>query len=207
LHVILGKHNFVVRHAAERMARKLGNALVAPVLEYVPEGDPENPNFGRNPGKLSCPAQCFMTVLEYASRSLKAGGFKDILLIGDSGGNQTSLQEVATKLNKEWDGTGTRVFPLTEYYSKGREHHRAWLMAEYGYDEATIGSHAGVTGTSQVLFVFPKGIRLEKMYTVQDNEGSDGDPKLATAEIGDRIIEFKVNAGISQYKALKAPPR
>jgi creatinine amidohydrolase/Fe(II)-dependent formamide hydrolase-like protein len=207
IHVMLGKHNFVVKNAAERMARKLGNALVAPVLEYVPEGDPNNPNFNPRPGVISCPAQCFTTVLEYAAKSLKAGGFKDILLIGDSGGNQTGLEQVATKLNSEWDGSGSRVFPLTEYYSKGRENHRAWLLAEFGYTEEMIGSHAGVTGTSQVLHVFPAGVRKEKILKIKDDEGSDGDPKLATAEIGKMIIEFKVNAGINQYKALKTPAR
>ena len=31
-HMVLGKHNIIVRYAAERIARKLGNALVAPVL-------------------------------------------------------------------------------------------------------------------------------------------------------------------------------
>ena len=207
IHVMLGKHNFVVRAAAERMARKLGNALVAPVLEYVPEGDPNNPNYSPRPGVISCPGACFTTVLEYAAKSLKAGGFKEILLIGDSGGNQAGLEEVATKLNKAWDGSGARVFPLTEYYSKGRENHRAWLLAQYGYTEEMIGSHAGVTGTSQVLHVFPAGVRKEKILKIQDNEGSDGDPKLATAEIGRMIIEFKVNAGINHYKTLKAPAR
>jgi len=207
IHVMLGKHNVVVKHTAERMARKLGNALVAPVIEYVPEGDPNNPNFGSHPGVISCPGACFTTVLEFAAKSLKAGGFRDILLIGDSGGNQSGLQEVATKLNKEWDGSGARVFALTEYYSKGREHHRAWLLAEFGYDEQTVGSHAGITGTSQVMFVNPSGVRREKIFTAQDNEGADGDPRLATAAIGKMIVEFKVNAGINHYKALKAPPR
>ena len=207
IHVVMGKHNVVVKNAAEKMARKLGNALVAPVLTYVPEGDPNSPNFGRYPGVISCPGQCFTTVLEFASRSLKAGGFKEILLIGDSGSDQAGIQEVATKLNKEWDGTGARVFPLTEYYSKGRENHRAWLLSEFGYDEETVGSHAGITGTSQVLHVNPGGVRWKKIFEVQDNEGSSGNPKLATAEIGKMIIEFKVNAGINQYKALKTPAR
>lgn len=205
--IVLGKHNVVVKHTAEKMARRLGNALVAPVMEYVPEGNPDGPTFGTHPGVISCPGACFTTVLEYAAKSLKAGGFKDILLIGDSGGNQAGLQEVGTKLNKEWDGTGARVFPLTEYYSKGRENHRAWLLAEFGYTEEVVGSHAGITGTSQVLFVNPSGVRQKKLLTVTENEGSDGNPRLATSAIGKMIIEFKVNAGINQYKALKAPGR
>ena len=38
-HMVLGKHNFLVKHKAEAVARRLGNALVAPVVAYVPEGD------------------------------------------------------------------------------------------------------------------------------------------------------------------------
>jgi hypothetical protein len=36
-HMVLGKHNYIVRHTAERIARRLGNALVAPVISYVPK--------------------------------------------------------------------------------------------------------------------------------------------------------------------------
>ena len=37
-HMAMGKHNFHVRAGADAMAKRLGNALVAPVLQYVPEG-------------------------------------------------------------------------------------------------------------------------------------------------------------------------
>ena len=35
-HMVLGKHNFIVKHAAGEIARRLGNALVAPVLTAHP---------------------------------------------------------------------------------------------------------------------------------------------------------------------------
>ena len=34
-----GKHNYVLRATTEAIARKLGNALVAPIVPFVPEGD------------------------------------------------------------------------------------------------------------------------------------------------------------------------
>lgn len=37
-HMVLGKHNYLVRHKAGETARRLGDALVAPVMAYVPEG-------------------------------------------------------------------------------------------------------------------------------------------------------------------------
>ena len=37
-HMIVGKHDYIVKHAAERIAGELGKTLVAPVISYVPEG-------------------------------------------------------------------------------------------------------------------------------------------------------------------------
>ena len=38
-HMVLGKHKFIITEASERIARRLGNALVAPIVTYVPEGN------------------------------------------------------------------------------------------------------------------------------------------------------------------------
>jgi creatinine amidohydrolase/Fe(II)-dependent formamide hydrolase-like protein len=187
------------------MARKLGNTLVAPVIQYVPEGDPDR----QNPGAVSLPSPAYDLLLDAAARSLKAHGFKEILFIGDSGGNQSGMVNVAAKLNEEWKDKGVRVFALTDYYEAGREHYRAWLEAAYGYDAATVGSHAGISDTSQMLFVHPAGIRKDqiKPWGGAQDSGVSGDPMKATADIGKMGIAFKVNAGISQYRALKTPPR
>lgn len=206
-HMLLGKHNLVVRHAAEMMARRLGTALVAPVLQYVPEGDYNQAGFGDKPGVITCLPATYTKVLEAAARSYKVHGFTDILLIGDSGGNQRGLTDAATKLNTEWEKTGVKVFALTDYYYKGRDNYRAWMLAQFGYDDATVGSHAGISDTSQVLFVYPAGIRRSKLAPRggSPDSGVSGDPTKGTAEIGRMGLEFKVNAGIAQYQALKNP--
>ena len=90
-------------------------------------------------------------LLDAAARSLKVHGFTDILFIGDSGGNQAGLTNVANKLNEEWKDTGVKVFALTDYYNASRIYYRAWLQAAFGDDEETAGSHAGITDTSQML--------------------------------------------------------
>jgi creatinine amidohydrolase/Fe(II)-dependent formamide hydrolase-like protein len=201
LHIILGKHNYSVTEAARIMAERV-DALVAPTVEYVPEGDYNSPNFARLPGVISHPSPAYDGLLESVARSLASLGFTEILFIGDSGSDQTGMTNVADKLNAEWAGSGKTVYALTDYYRKGGEHLRAWLLAQYGYDEATVGNHAGIVGTSQVMHVFPEGIRREKM--VANSEGTTGDPTLSTPEIGRMIIEFKVNAGIGQYRTLSA---
>jgi creatinine amidohydrolase len=204
-HMVLGKHNYVVTYAANLTARRLKNALIAPTLQYVPEGDPDT----SVPGEISLPSPAYDMVLDAAARSLKVHGFKDILLIGDSGGNQAGLTAVADKLNAEWKDSDVRVFALTDYYTQSRLHYRAWLQAAFGYDDATAGSHAGITDTAQMLFIRPAGIRKDqiKPWGGPQDSGVSGDPAKATADIGKMGVEFKVNAGINQYKLLKNPPQ
>ena len=83
------------------------------------------------------------------------------------------------------------------------------LQAAFGYDEDTAGSHAGITDTSQMLLIRPAGVRRDqiKPWGGPKDSGVSGDPTKATAEIGKMGVEFKVNAGINQYKLLKNPPQ
>jgi creatinine amidohydrolase/Fe(II)-dependent formamide hydrolase-like protein len=116
---------------------------------------------------------------------------------------------VADNLNEEWKGTNVKVYGLTDYYEASRLHYRAWLQAAFGYDEETSGSHAGITDTSQMLFIRPSGVRKDqiKPWGGPQDSGVSGDPTKATAEIGKMGVEFKVNAGINQYNLLKNPPQ
>ena len=207
-HMVLGKHNYIVTFAARVMAERLGNALVAPTIQYVPEGNYNSPNFGSKPGVISNPAASYMALLDAAARSLRVHGFTDIILIGDSGGNQNGMRSIADSLTKEWKGGPTRVYAITDYYQKGRTDLRAWLLSEFGYDDATVGSHAGISDTSQLMYILASGIRREKIKPAggSADSGVNGDPTKATVEIGRRAIDFKVDAGIAQFRTLKSSP-
>src|ERR1700747_2986111 len=102
-HMALGKHNLRVRFLSEKIARTLGNALVAPVIAYVPEGTIEPPTAHmRFPGTITVPEEAFQKTLEYAARSFKLAGFRDIVFLGDHGGYQREEKAVADRLDKEW---------------------------------------------------------------------------------------------------------
>jgi creatinine amidohydrolase/Fe(II)-dependent formamide hydrolase-like protein len=74
-HMILGKHDHVVRVAARRMARQLGDALVVPVLAFVPQGRLAPPEGDlRFPGTLGVTEAAFAGMLEGIARSLRAAG-------------------------------------------------------------------------------------------------------------------------------------
>lgn len=208
-HMVMGKHNYVITFAAGEIARKLGDALVAPTVAWVPEGSYEREGFGDKPGVITNPSPSYNNLLEAAARSLESHGFTEILFIGDSGGDQSGMEEVAERLSAEWAGGTTRVYALTDYYEKGQEYSRAWLQAAYGYDMETIGSHAGITDTSAVMYVFPDGVRTDRRMPQggSPDAGVRGDPTLATPEIGRMVVAFKVVGAMQQYEELTAPPR
>ena len=111
----LGKHNVRVKALSQRIALALGNAIVAPVLAYVPEGA-INPPSGhmRFPGTISIPESTFEQVLENTGQSLKSAGFKNIVFLGDHGGYQANDARVAYKLNREWKATNTRAYAIRQ---------------------------------------------------------------------------------------------
>jgi creatinine amidohydrolase/Fe(II)-dependent formamide hydrolase-like protein len=115
-YMTLGKHNARVRFLAERIATELGNALVAPVVAYVPEGGVDPPvAHMRFPGTITVPSSTFEATIESAARSFRLHGFRDIVLLGDHGGYQKDLRVVADQLNREWRGTGVRAHAIVEY--------------------------------------------------------------------------------------------
>jgi creatinine amidohydrolase len=112
-----GKHNYVLRTTCEAIARKLGNALCAPIVTLEP-GNPERP--GLTPGSVFITQATFNAILTDMATSLKSMGFKDIVMIADSGGNVTGMRDVATALNAKWQGTSARAYYITEYYEEDK---------------------------------------------------------------------------------------
>jgi creatinine amidohydrolase/Fe(II)-dependent formamide hydrolase-like protein len=199
-HMVLGKHDYIVRNAAARIARELGNALVAPVISYVPEGDYAPPTGNLlYPGTLGVPEPVFAGILEGVARSLKNSGFKTIALIGDHGGNQAAQASVAAKLNREWAGR-VKVLHVTDYYID--EAQMKFLRGK-GETDATIGSHAGLIDTAELMSVRPEGVDLLKLrsYARKEVPGHSGDPERATPDLGRALLDLRVNAAIRQIKA------
>src|SRR5438270_2939893 len=112
-----GKHNVVLRATAEAIARKLGNALIAPIVAFVPEGDIDPPTeHMKYPGSISLTEETYERLLTDICASLRTHGFAHIVLIGDSGGNQAGMKAVADALDaRRADGKG-RVHFIPEYY-------------------------------------------------------------------------------------------
>ena len=186
-HIVLGKHNVRVRALAGRIAASLGNAVVAPVVAYVPEGSIDPPTgHMRFAGTISIPEGAFETTLESTARSLRKAGFRDIVLIGDHGGYQTSLTKVADRLDREWAGSPARVHAVLAYYAAVAAEFDPALRRQ-GFSDAEIGTHAGASDTSLALAVDSQLVRAERLHdgtALGIAEGVHGDPRRASAAAG-----------------------
>ncbi len=196
-YMALGKHNARVKFLAEKIATKLGNALVAPVIAYVPEGKIEPPTAHMKfPGTVTIADAVFEAILESAARSFKHHGFKTIVLIGDHGSYQKDMSIFATKLNKEWAKSGVAVFASTEYYTLSQTKFGD-LLKEKGFKESEIGTHAGLLDTSLMLAVDPAMVRMNRITSGPKLGASDGvyggDPTKSSAELGQLGIDLIVN--------------
>ena len=200
-HMALGKHNARVRALSEKIAVALGNALVAPVIAYVPEGSIEPPTAHmRFPGTITVPDATFEKVLESAARSFRHHGFRDIVFLGDHGGYQKDLRAVADRLDKEWAATPVRAHAVDEYYRITVDTYGRALKAR-GIRDDEIGTHAGVADTSLTLALAPGMVRIERLHSgtkLGSADGVYGDPTKASAELGqlgvDAIVAGTVEA-------------
>ena len=196
-HIVLGKHNVRVKVLAGRIAASLGNALVAPVVAYVPEGSIDPPaGHMRFAGTISIPDAAFEATLEGAARSFRQHGFRDIVLIGDHGGTQKSLAKVAAKLDREWakQASPARVHAVEEYYRAG-ERGVAEALRKLGVGDAEIGVHAGAADTSLSLAVdeqLVRSARLRDGGALGVAEGVQGDPRRADAAAGRAALDAVV---------------
>ncbi len=203
-HMALGKHNVRVKVLAGKIAHALGDALVAPVIAYVPEGDVEHPQGHlKYPGTITVPPAAFETTLEYAAKSFKLAGFRNIVFLGDHGGYQRDDEAVAQRLDREWAATPVRAYALTEYY-RASETEFGQLLKSKGYSEAEIGSHAGLLDTSLMMATDPSLVRPDLLGETKPGDGTHGEPRRASAALGELGVDLVVARTVAAIRIATA---
>ena len=214
-----GKHNFVLQTVPPYIARAIGNTLIAPIVKFVPEGaiEPQPRGHMAYPGTISLEASTFEALLTDICRSYKAHGFTDIILVGDSGGNQRGMETMATALNKKWEAEPARVHYLREYYYEdqwswdflkaqgivqidntpppGQEKDRRTDMRN--------GMHDDIYYEAQTAVQDPKLIRADQrikagLFTLH---GVNEAPVSKTVEIGRKLAEYRAGITAKAFKA------
>jgi len=202
-HLALGKHNVRVRALAERIARALGNAVVGPVIAYVPEGSLSPPTgHMRFPGTITVPDEVFRRGLESAARSVRLHGFRDVVFLGDHGSTQAGEKAVAARLNREWAATPARAHAIEAYYRAATAGFRE-LLRERGFRPEELGEHAALPDTALTLAVDPRLVRTDPPRDAQvpgAGTGVDGDPRRATVELGRLGVDLIVTRTVTAIR-------
>ena len=214
-HAVLGGHTFMARATAPAMARRLGNALVAPVLPFS-----VNPAGGvgpKMPGSIALAPELFQKVNQAVVDSMVENGFKNIVLMGDHGGGQAELMKLAEAMDAKYGPQGTHVYFCGDVYEKSRREFADWLKSK----GLPLSNHAGIPDTSEMLYLQPgpeQWVRSIYKTTLGDpvlapgqqpdpkaprvNNGVTGDPRPSTPEIGKLVFDMKVNNGVAQINKL-----
>jgi creatinine amidohydrolase len=209
---INGGHTLMAQQTVRAIALKLGNALTAPVMPFS-----VNEASADLPGTIGLTGPLFAAINEQVAEQLIKSGFKNVVLMGDHGGGQKELGEVAKKLDAQHSAEGIHVYFCDEVYQKANADFDKWL-AENGYP---LSSHAGIPDTSEMLYLGgDKGwVRKDLIPTAlgdpvrrrgetpdpnakKVNNGITGDARPSTAELGKRIFDMKVDYAVRQIKQL-----
>ena len=212
-HAVLGGHSLTAKPQGVDIARKLGNALVAPVMPFSIAGGHLN---AKTPGSVNIPGPVFAAVNEAIVDSMVVNGFKNIVLMGEHGGGQRELEEVANRTNAKYGQQGVHVFFCGDFYRKTQVDFEQWMIA----NRLPLSSHGGIPDTSLMMYlggdawvrkdklvagdpVLPPGTQRDAK-TPRVNNGVTGDPRPSTPEIGKRYFDLQTKNAVAQIQALIA---
>jgi creatinine amidohydrolase/Fe(II)-dependent formamide hydrolase-like protein len=181
-YVALGKHNYILEVACEDIARKLGNALCAPIIKLVPEGDIDPPSSHmRYPGTISLREETFEAVF-----------------IGDSGRNQDGQEAVAEALNARW--SHARAHHIAEYYDNDGT--IAHMEETFGIVEVDDGYHDSYWITTLMMVNDPSVVRYDERVKagLTDTNGVDISPAEKSIEIGQELMRWRVDQTVGAIR-------
>jgi len=197
-HVVLGKHNYVIRHTAEDIASTHGQMLIAPVMAYVPEGRISPPEgHMKYTGTLSLREEVFEAVLEDTAKSLFQHGFTHVYILGDSGSSVAAQDRVVERVSTELKPQQHFVH-LDQYYLANKQ---VESLLEDGFSRDAIGYHAGVRDTSELIYVHKYGVREDARRNTEQKHGATGAYWKASKDIGAKMISLKVKAALKQINS------
>jgi len=207
-HLPEGTDTFIGEVLGERIARILGNALVAPAIR--PGCSQHHMDF---PGTITIKPETLMKIVKEICICLAKHGFKTIVLLPTHGGNFAPITAVLPEISSELKDV--RIVALTdlkEFIDKMNE-----VMVKYGASIKEAGSHAGASETSIMLALNEKLVRMDlaekgfmgkytrtKLYSLGlkaiSPNGIIGDPGKASKKAGKAIIESLAQHFASKIK-------
>lgn len=197
--ITLNKHQNMLRAQTDLIARKLGNALVAPAIKYVPEDEPIGMR-GPYLGDFNISTAAYKSTLGDICAALSNGGFKHIVLIGDHQGAQRGMKEVAEELK------GQNVHYIPEYYDRSAV--SKYVSTELGVKESRGGFGDNYYNTAILMAANPESARLKERTEANQLtvNGVDLRPIEKTIAAGKKILEMQSDQTVRAIqKAISQP--
>lgn len=200
-HLATGKHNFVLKVMGEAIARRLGNALVAPIVTLEP-GRPDSDRVP--PGSVFLSTPTYKAVLTDMATSMKSMGFSTVIMMGDSGGNQTPMKEVTAELSEKYKGSNTRFIFIPEYYDyasaqKFLQSNGVPEQIEIGASQGSDKIHEEYSIDALMSLYDPKTIRMEQRTKANRAtiNGVSLLPMSKTLEMAKKIVDVRATLAIN----------
>lgn len=162
----------------------------------------------RYPGTITLKEATFRTLLDDIASSLKVHGFTEIILIGDSGGNQSGLKATAETLNARWGGKGSVARFIPEFYDNSGL--VAYMNTELGITEPNEdGYHDSYWITALMMAVDPSVVRYDERVKAGKAtiNGVSIAPKAKTVAVGKKLIEWRTEQTVKAIEKARAAPR
>lgn len=201
-YIVVSQHGGTVKGMCDVIARKMGNALCAPIAALAPA----NLERTTSPGSVSISAETFKALITDEATSLKAQGFTNILFMCDHGSDEKPMREAAAALAEKWAGSGAGIYYVPEYYDD---------KALIKFEEEVLGVHEDTSGPryhddypyAVVSMVFNReDVRLPARIKVKQTTVNGVDIATPKAlEDGKKLIEDHANRTVAGIHKLIPP--
>ncbi|HUZ01425.1 MAG TPA: creatininase family protein [Thermomicrobiaceae bacterium] len=210
-HMAIGTDTFLGYETSERLARALGDALVAPAISigysvgHLPM-----------PGTVTIAEETLAQVITEVVDSLIHHGFTDVVLLSSHGGNYGALNMAVPGLRARHPAV--RIHTRTSFDSSMEA--RAALLDELGLDAARVGVHAAQGETSMMLACHPNLVDMSRAVEGFTGDASIrwrakvpppmdemsptgilGDARNSSVELGERFLDSNVQEWVSAIRS------
>jgi creatinine amidohydrolase len=196
-YVTVSQHNSISKAMCDMIARKLTNALCAPILGMAPG----NPETSKNPGSVVVSPETFKGVLADTAASLKIEGFKNVMFMVDHGADQGPTTEVSKTLAEKWKGSGAMAYYVPEYYDYNEV--ETFEHDVLKVEEKREGYHDDYYVASISVAIDPNGARMPERIKASKttiNGVELNSPKAV--EDGKKIMAFRRDAAVAAIQKL-----